>query len=126
MLPNETIDQFDTRFTAIINDINDLGKEYTKKNVALRILRALSKKRWRTKATVIKDTKDLSKLTTLQLFSTLKTHEFDLDYDEEVGKTSTQTPSKTVAFKASKSESIKMSECKKEAKRDKEANLNLN
>ncbi|KAL8473203.1 hypothetical protein ACS0TY_030144 [Phlomoides rotata] len=51
-------------FTALINEINDLGKEYTKKDVGLRILRALPKKGWRTKITVTKDIKDLSKMTT--------------------------------------------------------------
>ncbi|KAL8482898.1 hypothetical protein ACS0TY_025802 [Phlomoides rotata] len=110
MLPNESIDQFNTRFTVIINEIYDIGKEYTKKDVALRILRALPKKRWRTKVTIIKDNKYLTKMTTQQLFSTLKAHEFDLDF----GETSTHSPTKTVAFKIIKSDSNKRSECKKD------------
>ncbi|KAL8546667.1 hypothetical protein ACS0TY_006406 [Phlomoides rotata] len=82
-----------------------------KKEVTLRILRALPQKKWRTKATIIKDTKDLTKITTQQLFSTLKAHEFDLNYDEEFGEKSTPTPTKSVAFKATKSDSSKRSEC---------------
>ncbi|KAL8477052.1 hypothetical protein ACS0TY_029390 [Phlomoides rotata] len=57
-------------------------------------------------------------MTTQQLFSTLKAHEFDLDYDEEVGETSNPTPTKVIAFKASKSESIKRTECKKKVNRE--------
>ncbi|KAL8523746.1 hypothetical protein ACS0TY_013640 [Phlomoides rotata] len=39
MLPNENIDQLDSRFTTILNEINTLRKEYPK--VALNIIRAL-------------------------------------------------------------------------------------
>ncbi|KAL8499105.1 hypothetical protein ACS0TY_022176 [Phlomoides rotata] len=112
MSSNETIDQFDNKYTAIINEINDLGKEYTNKEIALKILRALPKK-WRTKRTIIKDTKNLSKLTPSQLFSMLKAYEFDLNYDDDAEPT-TPTTSKSVAFKASKSESSKRSECRSE------------
>ncbi|KAL8556008.1 hypothetical protein ACS0TY_003717 [Phlomoides rotata] len=120
MLSKETINQFDSRFTIIINELNDLDNEFTKNEDALRILRALHQKKWRTKATIIKDTKDLTKMTTQQLFSTLKAHEFNLNYDEEVGETSLPTPTKYVAFKATKSDSSKRSECKKETQHDKE------
>ncbi|KAL8480301.1 hypothetical protein ACS0TY_027010 [Phlomoides rotata] len=105
MLPNETIDQLDPRFTTIINAINDLDKKYTKKEIVLGILRALPIKRWKTKVTIIKNTKDISKMTTQQLVSTLKTHEFDLNFDEEVGETYTLAPSNFFAFKARKEES---------------------
>ncbi|KAL8480876.1 hypothetical protein ACS0TY_027412 [Phlomoides rotata] len=111
MLSNENIDQFDNRFTAIINEINDLGKEYTNKEVALKILRALPKK-WRTKATIIKDTKDLKMTSTRQLFSMLKAYEYDLNYDDEASESATLFPTKSVAFKVSKFE--KHSECKTE------------
>ncbi|KAL8502784.1 hypothetical protein ACS0TY_021775 [Phlomoides rotata] len=117
MSSNETIDQFDNRCTAIINEINDLGKEYTNKEIVLKILRALPKK-WRTKRTIIKDTKDLNKLTPSQLFSMLKAYEFDLSYDDEAEPT-TPTTSKSVAFKASKSESSKKSECRSEGQKEK-------
>ncbi|KAL8507584.1 hypothetical protein ACS0TY_018210 [Phlomoides rotata] len=98
----------------------NLDKEYTKKDVALRILRTLHKKGWRTKVTIIKDTKDLTKMTTQQLFSTLKVYEFDLDFDEEVGEMSIKTPTKSIAFKVTKSDSVKRSEYKKEARHDKD------
>ncbi|KAL8502783.1 hypothetical protein ACS0TY_021774 [Phlomoides rotata] len=59
-------------------------------------------------------------MSTQQLFSTLKAYEFDLNYDNERAEPSTPTSTKSVAFKASKSESSKRSECRSEGWKDKE------
>ncbi|KAL8520284.1 hypothetical protein ACS0TY_010997 [Phlomoides rotata] len=44
MQPGETIAQLDIRFTNIMNAINSSEKEFTKRDVALKILRSLPEK----------------------------------------------------------------------------------
>ncbi|KAL8542807.1 hypothetical protein ACS0TY_003623 [Phlomoides rotata] len=44
MLIEETIDELDLRFTVIMNEINTLAKEYTKREMALKIIKALPEK----------------------------------------------------------------------------------
>lgn len=58
MLPNETIDQLDGRFTVALNEIYELGKEFSDKKINYKILKSLTKK-WDMKITVMKDCKDL-------------------------------------------------------------------
>lgn len=67
MKPNETISQLEQRFTTIMIEINSIEKEYTKKKVVLKVMRALPGK-WRAKRAIIKDTKDISNISARQLF----------------------------------------------------------
>lgn len=41
MKPSETFDQLDARFIDTVNELASLGKEYTQKEMALKVLRAL-------------------------------------------------------------------------------------
>ncbi|KAL8553374.1 hypothetical protein ACS0TY_001887 [Phlomoides rotata] len=61
-----------------MNEINSLRKEFTKKDVALKILRSLPE-RWDIFIVMFQNTKDLSSISSEQLFSELRAHEFDLN-----------------------------------------------
>ncbi|KAL8463319.1 hypothetical protein ACS0TY_034102 [Phlomoides rotata] len=65
-------------FTNIMNEINSLGKEFLKRDVALKILRSLLEK-WDIFTVMFQNTKDLSSISSDQLFSELRAHEFDLN-----------------------------------------------
>ncbi|KAL8503185.1 hypothetical protein ACS0TY_022074 [Phlomoides rotata] len=71
MLPNEIIDELDSRFTIIMNEINILGKEYPKREIALKIIRALPEK-WDVFTVMFQNTNDLTQITAKQLFSEFK------------------------------------------------------
>lgn len=74
---DESVDQLDMRLTNILNKASSLGKKYTEKEIANKVLKSLTS-RWRVKVTVIKDNKDLNTLNHLNLLDHLKAHEFDL------------------------------------------------
>ncbi|GAB2292592.1 hypothetical protein Dimus_038213 [Dionaea muscipula] len=77
MKHGEYIEEMDSRFTAIIDELTMLNKTYSNKEMCLKILRALPTE-WDMKVTAMRETKNLSTTTTFQLFSDLKTYEFEL------------------------------------------------
>ncbi|KAL8473337.1 hypothetical protein ACS0TY_030241 [Phlomoides rotata] len=84
MKPGETLEKFDSRFIEILNEMESLGKDYSQREKNLKILRALPNE-WDMKVVVMRESNDLSKITTFELFSDLKAFEFDIDRrkDEE-------------------------------------------
>ncbi|KAL8555951.1 hypothetical protein ACS0TY_003681 [Phlomoides rotata] len=64
--------------------MESLGKEYSQREKNLKVLRALSPE-WDTKVVAMRESTDLSKITTFELFLDLKANEFDIDRrkDEE-------------------------------------------
>ena len=58
MKPGETLDQLDGRFTDIVNELTALGKEYTPREMALKVLRSLPKE-WDMKVVAMRESKDL-------------------------------------------------------------------
>ncbi|KAL8507224.1 hypothetical protein ACS0TY_017949 [Phlomoides rotata] len=110
MLPNETIDELDSRFTTIMNEINTLGKEYPRREIALKIIRALLEK-WNVFTVMFQNTKDLTQITVQQLFSELKAFEFDLNRRKSMkpSKIKTGEALRNVALKAKEVESTNAS-----------------
>ncbi|KAL8514413.1 hypothetical protein ACS0TY_013502 [Phlomoides rotata] len=109
MLPEETIDELDSRFTVIMDEINTLGKEYNKRDMALKIIRSLPKK-WDVFTVMFQNTKDLNEVSAQQLFSELKAFEFDLNRRKAVktpSKVKNDECHKNVSLKAKESESPK-------------------
>ncbi|KAL8456973.1 hypothetical protein ACS0TY_034991 [Phlomoides rotata] len=109
MLPEETIDEPDSRFTVIMNEINTLGKEYTKRETALKIIRSLPEK-WDVFTAMFQNTKDLNEVSIQQLFSELKAFEFDLNRRNVVKtprKVKNDESHKNIALKAQESEPSK-------------------
>jgi len=97
MKPNENISEMFARFMVIVNGLKALGKEYTDADLVRKILRSLSSI-CHTKATVIEDSKDLSKISLDELIGSLMTYEINLKRNEEhIIKT------KPMALKASSS-----------------------
>ncbi|MDQ9475020.1 hypothetical protein RF074_05345, partial [Serratia marcescens] len=44
MLPGEKIAMFDKRFTAIVNELSNLGKNFENRELALKVMRSLPRK----------------------------------------------------------------------------------
>ncbi|KAL8542657.1 hypothetical protein ACS0TY_003515 [Phlomoides rotata] len=84
MKSGETLENFDSRFIEILNEMELLGKEYSQREKNRKVLRALPPE-WDMKVVYMRESKDLSKITTFELFSYLKAFEFDIDKrkDEE-------------------------------------------
>ncbi|KAL8463027.1 hypothetical protein ACS0TY_033880 [Phlomoides rotata] len=103
ILSGETIAQLDIKFANIMNEINSLGKEFTKGDVALKILRSLTEK-WDIFTIMFQNTKDISIISSEQMFSELRAHEFDLNRRKSTTTDPAfeepSTSSKGVAFKA--------------------------
>ncbi|KAL8510681.1 hypothetical protein ACS0TY_017484 [Phlomoides rotata] len=92
-----------------MNEINTLGKEFTKREMALKIIRALLEK-WDVFTVMFQNTKDLKEVSPQQLFSELKAFEFDLKRRNTVKtltKVKNEESNKNVALKAKESESSK-------------------
>ncbi|KAL8502792.1 hypothetical protein ACS0TY_021782 [Phlomoides rotata] len=64
--------------------MESLGKEYSQREKNLKVLRDLPPE-WNMKMVAMRESKDLSKISTFELFSDLKAYEFDIDKrkDEE-------------------------------------------
>lgn len=75
MKPGEILDQLDAQFIDVINELASLGKEYIQREIALKVLRVLPQE-WDMKRIAMKESKDLSKISTIELFSNLKAFEF--------------------------------------------------
>ncbi|KZV49998.1 hypothetical protein F511_39832 [Dorcoceras hygrometricum] len=59
MKDGETMTEFDERFSAVIIELNSLGKEYSNKELALKVMRALPKE-WDVKTMAMRESKDLN------------------------------------------------------------------
>ncbi|KAK4477912.1 hypothetical protein RD792_017177, partial [Penstemon davidsonii] len=77
MKSGETIDQMDTRFTRTLNEVLRLGKEFSKKEITMKVLKALSSK-FNMKVTAMEESRDLEKLSLSELLSSLKAYEYKM------------------------------------------------
>ncbi|KAL8456771.1 hypothetical protein ACS0TY_034860 [Phlomoides rotata] len=84
MKPGETLEKFDSRFTEILNEMESLDKHYSQREKNLKVIRALPTE-WDMKVVAMRESKDLSRISTFELFSDLKAFEFDIERrkDEE-------------------------------------------
>ena len=79
----ESIVEMFYRFMVIVNELEALGKTYTKVEKVMKILRSLPKK-WETKVTVIQEAKDLTKLSLEELIGSLMIYEINLNNHQKV------------------------------------------
>ena len=68
----ESIVEMLSRFMVMVNELESLGKTYTKVEKIMKILRSLPKK-WKTKVVAIQEAKDLTKLSLEELIGSLIT-----------------------------------------------------
>ncbi|XP_019153476.1 PREDICTED: uncharacterized protein LOC109149937 [Ipomoea nil] len=71
MMPSVAITDMELKFTKLMGDLTDLGKEPTEKEKNLKILRGLPKS-WDMKVTVMRDHRDMKTTSTSKIFSDLK------------------------------------------------------
>ncbi|KZV57770.1 hypothetical protein F511_13315 [Dorcoceras hygrometricum] len=95
MKPEETIDEFDERFNSLVIELTRLGKEYSNRELTLKVMRALPKE-WDVKTMAMQESKDLKKLELHDLFANLKAYEFELETRAE-SEPSTSQPTKALA-----------------------------
>ncbi|KZV17322.1 hypothetical protein F511_03933 [Dorcoceras hygrometricum] len=95
MKDGETMTEFDERFSAVVIELTSLGKEYSNRELALKVMRALPRE-WDVKTMAMRESKDLNKLELHDLFANLKAYEFELETRSEVGP-STSQPTKALA-----------------------------
>ena len=95
MKTDETISDMFARFMLIVNGLKGLKKEYSESDLVRKILRSLTSS-WNTKATVIEDSKDLSKMKLDELIGSLMTYEINIKRKELE-----ENPRKSIALKAS-------------------------
>ncbi|XP_073124475.1 uncharacterized protein [Henckelia pumila] len=77
MKSGETMTEFDEIFSNIICELIALGKIYTNREIALKVMRALPRE-WDVKTISMRESKDLNKLELHDLFADLKAYEFEL------------------------------------------------
>ncbi|KAK7275147.1 hypothetical protein RIF29_16256 [Crotalaria pallida] len=77
MLPNESVNDMQKRFTHIINHLIALGKTFLNSEVINKVLRCLSRE-CQPKVTAIMESKDLDTLDLATLFGKLQEHEMEL------------------------------------------------
>ena len=77
MFPNESINDMQTRFTHIVNQLIGLGKEFRDGETTNKVLRCLDR-RWQPKVTAIKEAKDVKSMDLTTLFGKLQEHEMEL------------------------------------------------
>ncbi|KZV19673.1 hypothetical protein F511_35479 [Dorcoceras hygrometricum] len=99
---------FDERFSSVVIELTRLGKEYSNRDLALKVMRALPKE-WDVKTMTMRESKDLNKLELHDLFANLKAYEFELETRAEEGP-STSQPTQTLAVTEEKPQ--KIAECK--------------
>ncbi|KAL6521086.1 hypothetical protein OROGR_017655 [Orobanche gracilis] len=85
MKSNENLEDLDLRFTKIVNELESLGKIYTQKEKNLKVFRSLPA-RWDIKTTAMRVSCNLNDITTFDLFSDLKSFEYDIDRRERSEK----------------------------------------
>ncbi|KZV41427.1 hypothetical protein F511_19671 [Dorcoceras hygrometricum] len=95
MREGETMAEFDERFSAVVIELTSLQKEYSNRELALKVMRALPRE-WYVKTMAMRESKDLNKLELHDLFANLKAYEFELETRSEAGP-STSQPTKALA-----------------------------
>ncbi|KZV17872.1 hypothetical protein F511_02719 [Dorcoceras hygrometricum] len=90
MKDGETMTEFDERFSAIVIELNSLGKEYRNRELVMKVMRALPRE-WDVKTMAMRESKDLNKLELHDLFANLKTYEFELETRSKLQSTSQPT-----------------------------------
>ncbi|KZV58106.1 hypothetical protein F511_34618 [Dorcoceras hygrometricum] len=75
MKDGETMTEFDERFSAVVIELTILGKEYSNRELALKVMRALPRE-CDVKTMAMRKFKDLNKLELHDLFANLKAYEF--------------------------------------------------
>ncbi|KZV55771.1 hypothetical protein F511_25977 [Dorcoceras hygrometricum] len=78
MREGENMAELDERFSVVVIEFTSLGKEYSNKELALKVMRALPKE-WDVKTMAMRESKDLNKLDLHDLFANLKAYEFELE-----------------------------------------------
>ncbi|KAK4483979.1 hypothetical protein RD792_011191 [Penstemon davidsonii] len=77
MKSGETIEQMDTRFTKILNEVLRLSKKFSDKEITMKVRKALPPK-FNMKVTAMEESRDLGKISFSELFSSLKAYEYKL------------------------------------------------
>ncbi|KZV57205.1 hypothetical protein F511_40840 [Dorcoceras hygrometricum] len=116
MKDGETMEEFDERFSAVVIELTSLGKEYSNRELALKVMRALPRE-WDVKTMAMHESKDLNKLELHDLFSNLKAYEFELETISEAGP-STSQPTKALAATTSEQCSPSMSKSAEQLSND--------
>nr|GEX16910.1 hypothetical protein [Tanacetum cinerariifolium] len=91
---DESIDTAFARFNTIITSLKFLDEGYSSKNYVRKFLRALYPK-WRSKVTMIEESKDLTSLSLDELIGNLKVHELIIKKDSIIVKESSDEESLT-------------------------------
>ncbi|XP_073279543.1 uncharacterized protein [Primulina huaijiensis] len=78
MKAEETLNEFDERFSSLVNELAALGKDYGNREIALKVMRALPRE-WDVKTMAMRVSKYLNKLELHDLFADLKSYEFELN-----------------------------------------------
>ncbi|XP_019177731.1 PREDICTED: uncharacterized protein LOC109172936 [Ipomoea nil] len=78
---HEAITDMELRFTKLMGDLSDLGKELTEKEKNLKIIRGLPKS-WDMKVIAMRDHRDMKTTSTNKIFSDLKACEFEHESKE--------------------------------------------
>ncbi|KZV16981.1 hypothetical protein F511_28395 [Dorcoceras hygrometricum] len=94
MRDGETMAEFDERFSAVVIELTSFGKEYSNRELALKVMRALPRE-WDVKTMAMRESKDLNKLELHDLFANLKAYDFELETRSEAGP-STSQPTKAL------------------------------
>ncbi|XP_075520556.1 uncharacterized protein LOC142553900 [Primulina tabacum] len=97
MRAGETLNEFDERFSSLVNELTALGKEYNNREIALKVMRALPRE-WDVKTMAMRVSKDLNKLELHDLFADLKAYEFELEVRS--GEEPSNLPTKALAATA--------------------------
>ncbi|KZV56922.1 hypothetical protein F511_18934 [Dorcoceras hygrometricum] len=100
MKDGETMTEFDERFNAVVIELTSLGKEYSNRELALKVMRALPRE-WDMKTMAMRESKDLNKLELHDLFANVRAYEFELETRAEAGP-STSQPTKALAATTTK------------------------
>ncbi|XP_019151937.1 PREDICTED: uncharacterized protein LOC109148657 [Ipomoea nil] len=105
MLPNETIMDMELRFTRLMGDLTDLGKELSEKEKNLKILRGLPKS-WEMKVIAMRENRDMKTTSTTKIFSDLKEYEFEHEL-KDVEKSETRNVALVASQQATNSNKSK-------------------
>jgi len=77
MEDGESISSMQTRFTHIVNKLQNLGKDISNQDSTNKVLRCMTRD-WQSKVTTIKESRNLNTLGNTTLFGKLKEHEHDI------------------------------------------------
>ncbi|KZV27648.1 hypothetical protein F511_43480 [Dorcoceras hygrometricum] len=113
MKDGETMTEFDERFSAVVIELTSLGKEYSNRELALKVMRALPRE-WDVKTMAVRESKDLNKLELHDLFANLKAYEFELETRVEAAPSTSQRQAS--CSKQSKNTKIHVEAIKKRVK----------